>query len=212
MGLRIGRTQGQIRLDHDSKVSGIHAQVDLDNKNQMVLMDQGSSNGIILNSRRVKKVALMPGVIFRIGSTDFKIIEIAEQKVIEFTPILTWKDRLKELLNETEGKNPGPSTPLQTFTPPVLLEFVQGLQAETVYTVAYGPRKAGYSHLDLQLTEPDAPELCFELIPGPGVALLKDHSLGRLSLNRKPCPQEEVPLSEGDTIGIGGTLIRVRYF
>lgn len=210
-GLTIGRTQGQIRLDEDVKASGLHAKVDLDNKEQLILLDQGSSNGLILNNRRVKKVALMPGVTFRVGTTQFQVVELGEEEAQALAPELSWKEKLKELLMDQPGENREIEGTAQTFTPPLMLEFVQGLQAETIMTLAYGPRQAGHAHLDIDLMDPDAPEACFELAPGPGLALLRDRTLGKLTLNGVGCAEEEIPLQEGDTIGIGGTLIRVRY-
>jgi len=56
-GLTIGRKQGHLVLDDDPKVSGLHAKIVLDNKNQFVLIDQDSSNGLILSGRKVKKIA-----------------------------------------------------------------------------------------------------------------------------------------------------------
>ncbi len=73
-GLAIGRKKGDLLLDDDPKVSGLHAKIILDNKNQFVLVDQDSSNGMILSGRKVKKIAMLPGVTFRIGSTHFKVV------------------------------------------------------------------------------------------------------------------------------------------
>ena len=76
-GFTIGRKKGDLILEDDPKVSGTHAKVSIDNKDQFILVDQNSSNGLILNGRKVKKVALMPGVIFTVGQTEFRVTEVA---------------------------------------------------------------------------------------------------------------------------------------
>jgi pSer/pThr/pTyr-binding forkhead associated (FHA) protein len=74
-GLTIGRKQGDLLLEDDPKVSGIHAKIVLDNKNQFILVDQDSANGMVISGRKVKKIAMLPGVTFRIGSTHFRVVQ-----------------------------------------------------------------------------------------------------------------------------------------
>lgn len=209
VGLKIGRREGEILLEEDSKVSGLHAQIEMDNKDRLVLMDQGSANALILNARRVKKVALIPGVTFRVGETLFSVIELDEAEAAIELP-KSWQDIVEEELTARGFENQIRPERGQTFTPVIQLDFLEGVQAETLVTCSYGPRQAGAGHLDIDLLDPEAPDLCFDLIPGPGVALLNDRSQGRLLVNGGP-PSPEQALNEGDQIQIGGTVIKVKY-
>lgn len=209
VGLRIGRREGDILLEQDAKVSGLHAQVEMDNKERLVLMDQGSANAFVLNNRRVKKVALLPGVTFRVGETLMAVREMAED-LPELKVLKSWQDQVVELLSVRTHESRPNHDAGQTFTPVLQLDFQQGVQADTQITCAYGPRQAGVGHLDLELLDPEALDLTFELIPGPGVALFRDCSQGRVTINEQT-PEALQPLREGDLIRIGGTVIQVRY-
>lgn len=209
-GLAIGRREGDILLVDDGKVSGLHGKVELDNKGQQVLIDQGSANGFVINNRRVKKIAMIPGVTFRVGDTGFIAVELSESEAEALAPQKTWRDHLVEALEKSPAENrviPGAAL---TFTPAVQLEFVQGLQTDELVTLGYGPRTAGQGHLDIELKEPEAPEVAFEIHPGPGAALFRDKSGGKILVNSK-APKDNQLLNDGDVIGLGATLIRVRY-
>lgn len=209
-GLTVGRRDTTILLDTDGKVSGLHAKIEADNKGQMVLMDQNSSNGLIINDRRVKKVAMMPGVRFRVGETLMMISE-AEESDLPPPPVLKgWRDEIKESLNLEPPVNRSVLEAHQSFTPPVQLEFRQGLQSEALITLGYGPRLAGQGSLDIELLDPDAPEFAFEIHPGPGTALFRDRSHGKIRVNQQPTSPDQ-PLAEGDLISFGLTVICVHY-
>lgn len=207
-GLRIGRREGEILLEDDPKVSGFHAQIELDNKGQPVLMDQGSANGLVINGRKVKKVAMLPGVTFRVGDTPMIVIEVAPEVADAYRPPKSWLEQLQEYLKGDTGEQ----TPreLLTFTPPVVLDFVQGIQTDQSMVLGYGPRTAGAGDVDIDLHDPEAPPAAFEVLPGPGAALLRDLTGGKILLNRESL-KEDMTLQEGDEISLGGTLIKVRY-
>lgn len=211
VGLRIGRREGEIILEDDPKVSGLHAKIELDNKGQMALQDQGSQNAMVINGRRVKKVALLPGVTFRVGDTPFIVIELAPQEAEAFQPPKTWVDHLRETLRADPGTNRDPDEmPLSTFTPPVVLDFIQGIQADQSMVLGYGPRAAGSGDIDIDLQDPEAPPQAFEILPVPGSALLRDLTGGKVLLNGGPL-MEDSALQEGDEISLGGTIIKIRY-
>ena len=209
-GLRIGRREGEILLPDDSKVSGLHAKIQKDSKGNLALMDLGSANALVLNERRVKKVALIVGVTFRVGETLMVVGEASSSQPAQLINVKSWQDRVQDYLSASLLKNSKDRSFGQTFTPVVKLDFLQGVQAETSLLCAYGPRTAGAGHLDIDLLDPEAPEKCFRILPGPGVAFLEDHSFGRLLVNDLP-PVENQPLTEGDLLRIGGTLIRIGY-
>lgn len=210
-GLTIGRREATILLEDDGKVSGLHAKIEADNKGQMVLMDQNSANGLVINDRRVKKVAIMPGVRFRAGETLFLIAESKDADLPSLQVIKrSWREEVQTLLEADPATNRLVEGAHQPFTPALQLEFRQGLQAETVLTFGYGPRVAGNGSLDIELQDSEAPELAFEIHPGPGTALFRDRSQGKIRVNQQP-PAPDQPLEEGDLISIGLTVICVHY-
>jgi pSer/pThr/pTyr-binding forkhead associated (FHA) protein len=68
-GLTIGRNRrsASFLLD-DPKVSGLHARVD-QVAGALVLVDPGSSNGTYVDSQRVGRCLLVPGLRLTLGST-----------------------------------------------------------------------------------------------------------------------------------------------
>ena len=265
-GMTIGRKQGDLLLDDDPKVSGLHAKIILDNKNQFVLVDQDSSNGLVISGRKVKKIAMLPGVTFRIGGTHFRVIK--EDTAIpnlgvsntnipseapeinsppaekHFTPpefprdpepsyepppifktrdplgkgpkveerelqVKTWKERAEEIFSSREETEPQQFLKLGAFSPALILEFVEGPQTDQSLTVGYGPRQAGFHHLDLDLIDPKLPEKTFDLLPGPGSVEIRDLTGGQMIINGRP--KSSHFLEEGDVIVIGQTKIKVRY-
>lgn len=207
-GLTLGRTKADIIIK-DSKVSGTHAQFALDGKGQFVLVDLDSSNGIHISGRRVKKVALLPGVTFEIGRTQFRVVTVEEQQAGDFSRIITWrnilKDRLASVAEPVENSPPR----LERLSPALKLTFTQGIQADQEIILGYGPRKAGSDSLDIELLDEEAPQEAFELCPGPGMVELKILAKGRVMLNNKTLAS--AMLKDGDVISFGSTLIRVTY-
>jgi len=207
-GHKIGRNRGEIPID-DDKISSEHAQFELDNKGQFVLNDLDSSNGILSGSRRVRKVAMMPGVVFRLGRTAFRVVSAEVSGAKDFARVRTWKENLAEKLPLDWVQNKMPEGAGRPFSPTLQLKFMQGIQADEALLLGYGPRLAGANSLDIDLRDPEAPDLAFEIIPGDGLARIKNHCRNKLTLNNKPIETEI--LQDGDLIRIGGTLIKVNY-
>jgi len=206
-GLTMGRYQTDIEVK-DPKVSSLHARFEVDPKGQFVLLDLDSSNGIHISGRRVKKVALLPGVVFELGRTQFKVFQVDEQVASEFNRIVTWREMLKEQITTLSRLDRPLVQGLQSFSPALRLVFIQGVQTDQEIILGYGPRKAGSVSLDIQLLDGEAPQEAFEIHPHIGTAQIQLKS-GRVKLNDKF--QDLEILKEGDLISFGSTVIRVQY-
>lgn len=207
-GLTLGRSKADIIIK-DGKVSGTHAQFVKDGKGQFVLQDLDSSNGIHISGRRVKKVALLPGVIFELGNTQFKVVTVEEDLALDFSRLITWRSILKDHLSNLDAPESAKSVTLKSFSPALRLQFIQGLQTDEEIILGYGPRSAGSDSLDIELLDEEAPKEAFELHAGPGMVQIKIKALGRVALNNKSVDAEM--LKDGDLISLGNTLIKVSY-
>ncbi|WP_413559230.1 FHA domain-containing protein [Bdellovibrio sp. HCB209] len=207
-GMTLGRSQADIIIK-DPKVSGTHAQVAIDGKGQLVLLDLDSSNGLHIDGRRVKKIALIPGVIFEVGRTEFKVITVEEEQAPDFERLLTWRNIVSVKVPELQIENTEPKKQLERFSPALKLNFIRGIQADEEIILGYGPRMAGADSLDIELLDVDAPRDAFQLVAGPGQVQLKVLATGRVTLNNKKVSAEM--LSDGDMISIGSTVIKVSY-
>ncbi|MGE0763201.1 MAG: FHA domain-containing protein [Bdellovibrionales bacterium] len=243
-GFGIGRSKGDVRLD-DAKASSLHAFV-VETEGRLVLMDNGSKNGLRLHGERVMQITLKDGISFQIGNTDFTVVkEAVKAKSVptpppqpkakikaaepqpgdavlgapEWTltanpvvdPVVRQEDRwnhllasfIEEVLHELKDQ-PKAVAPLH---PAVRLNFIGGLQAETVWTLGYGPRRAGAQSVDLPIFEPGAPEVCFEIIPSPEGVTFRTNHPKEVTVNGQPTRVK--PLEAGDTIAVGATRIEV---
>ncbi len=207
-GKTIGRSHADIVIK-DPKISSTHGEFALDGKGQLVLMDLGSSNGIHINGRRVKKVALLPGVVFELGRTQLRVVTVEENIAVDFGRFVTWRGIVGAQLSTMTIANEKRSVNLQSFSPALKLIFTQGIQADEEIILGYGPRSAGSDSLDIELLDEDAPSQAFELHPGPGMVELKVTATGQVTLNNKSIDAEM--LKDGDLISVGNTRIKVSY-
>jgi pSer/pThr/pTyr-binding forkhead associated (FHA) protein len=211
-GTKIGRTTGEI-LINDPKVSALHAQVEKDGRGQLLLVDRGSSNGLRINNQRVQRVALLPGVKFRIGRTTFKVVELfkdsSPQPAEETSEGTDWRSVLKAQIPRLPSQNHTSSVQILPFLPAIKLTFLEGPQAETSLLLGYGPRQFGADVLDIELQEASAPDLAFELIPEDGSILFKTKHPEQVLLNERSRPSDYI--REGDRIRIGQSLIQISF-
>lgn len=207
-GLQLGRSKGHILID-DPKVSGLHAQIETDAKGQLILVDLDSSNGLLITGRKVKRIALLPGVSFEIGRTQCRIITVEENQARSYARIMTWRTILGESLDGVKISNQTTLRRVLPFSPPLVLNFVQGVQTNDVITIGYGPRTVGGDNLDLELLDPEAPDTAFEIVPTVSGAEIKNLAPTIVKLNNHAFDKES--LTEGDIISVGHTQIRVSY-
>lgn len=207
-GIQIGRSKGHVILN-DSKISGLHAEVQIDARGQLVLIDLDSSNGLIINGRNVKRIALLPGVVFELGRTQLKVFQMEELDAEAYGAVITWRTTLREELPKLEGHNVLPPNPPEPFVAALRLNFIQGVQADQAIVLGYGPRWAGSLSMDVELLDEEAPEKAFVIEPGPGVAFIKSLAPTRVYLNQKLFDKE--PLNDGDQVSFGNTIILVSY-
>jgi pSer/pThr/pTyr-binding forkhead associated (FHA) protein len=212
-GTKIGRTTGEI-LINDPKVSALHAQVERDGRGQLLLVDRGSSNGLRINSQKVQRVALLPGVKFQIGKTTFKVVELFKDQapvVVENSnsSAKDWRSVLKSQIPRLPAQNHTGIVQVLPFSPAVRLSFIEGLQAETSVVLGYGPRQLGADVLDIELQDPESPDIAFELTPDNGQILFSTKYPQKVLLNDQPIPSDHI--KEGDQIRIGRSLIKVAF-
>ncbi len=210
VGLRLGRTVGEIKVP-DAKISSLHAQVERNEKGQLLLIDKGSANGLRMGDAKVSRVLLMLGVNFRIGNTRFRVMEsvTSETGVRGSISALGWKHTLREQVPLIILKNDSQQTQVHPFTPPIELHFLTGIQADDKVQLGYGPRLAGSDVLDIELQEENAPDIAFELVPVSEGVLFKTSYPTLVQLNGQAVSSEV--LKAGDQIQIGSSLIEVNF-
>jgi len=208
-GLRLGRSIGEV-IVQDGKASALHAEVEESGKDQLILVDRDSSNGIKINGQRVKRVALLPGVNFKIGNTLFRVVRLfgeAENSLLKKKPV-GWRDVLLSRVPKIQRQNGPESNLVKPFPAAIELTFLEGPQASHKVIVGYGPRKFGAEVLDVELHDLAAPDVAFEL-DSQGLQILFKTSYPEIVLlNDKSISSDQ--LKSGDRIRIGKSLIEVQ--
>ncbi len=204
----LGRTQADILID-DPKVSSTHAKFVLNEKGNHSLVDLDSSNGLKINGRRVKKISLLPGVVFEIGNTQFRVVLIEDRSapVAAFDKILTWRDKVRQNLGDLITDYPIRSKNI-FYTEQILqLEFLQGVQATEEVYITYLPRRAGFGNIDINLKDTEVPKDAFELIRDNNHIRIRIFSPGLIKINDKAV--SAATLESDDIISFGSTRIKV---
>jgi len=212
-GLKLGRAAADFNLQ-DPKASSKHAEIRLDpaihDRPPFVLFDLESTNGIKIAGVKVKRVELNAGVSFEIGDSSFEVVNREETVIASEAKVEEWRQSLIHLTARAKKNFKKEEIHTQSFRPTLELHFMEGPQADKVFTLGYGPRKIGSASLDLTIEDPAAPETCFEIIPrDDGSALIKTVHRDLVLLNNKRVSTEV--LKTGDVIKLLDSKIVVRF-
>ena len=203
-GATIGRRGTDFVID-DSKISSKHAMIE-SRADGYYVVDAGSSNGIRLGGSKTKEVQLFEGVQIQLGRTVLQVVE-ADIEPSSQVPG-SWIPAVIGLLRRARKNARNEPVPLSPFDPPLLLRVIQGRQTGVEWMVGYGPRDAGSASVDLRIEEPNAPALCFRLIPAGANVSFKTEHPNIVRLNGQEIAG--APVGDGDIIDIENTRIQVR--
>ena len=134
---------------NDSEMQSEHAKVFLDHNFNWKISGLGGSKIRISTDER-DAISLIPGLIFHIGQTGFKVAER------NHPPASEWENVSADFISNMSF-DATDSCDLFFFLLPVQIIFTQGPQAGGIYTLSYGPRILGSNHLDLNLKDPAQP-------------------------------------------------------
>lgn len=216
VGFVVGRTEGDLIVNEDLRLSGRHAFVEALDDGQWQMVDNKSKNGLRVDDTLFEKVPLEIGKVILIGTyyyevTDEKLSEEAAQAAAQAKSghARHWREILTSQIenNLTDIKNEGRA--IAAFHPSIVLDFIRGPQAETRWVLSYGPRSVGSRSLDFPIFEPNAPEVCFVITPSPdGITFQTDHP-DLVTLNGRSVSTEILHIA--DIIKIQDTEIEVDF-
>lgn len=223
-GTGLGRSQGEVLLKDDNKISSLHARVELNSQGKLYLVDQNSANGLKYQGRRVRRILLEPYVEFSVGKTTIKVVtdaKIDASKVVGAGAAASagtktsrpkeehWLDVLKSQTPRLRP-SPGPAPPFGAFQPALELAFKEGVQTDRTVVLTFGPREFGSDTLDFELEDLMAPPVAFRIEPHAEGPVFKTDHPKLVSVNGQALPEKT--LVPGDRIRIGQTLIVIGYY
>jgi len=196
-GLIFGRRTNDL-VFADDLIGDSHAILMIDHRNTWNI-ECLEPNLVRIGLSELKRIALIPGLVFHFGQTGFKVVEKGEAQAISWsTGLINW---LKE--NTAPKKN----SDIFFFLKPVRLTFVQGPQFEEFLTIAYGPRVLGFNNLDLNLTDPTAPNQVARFFQVGEQAYIENLCGDKALINSKSFDQH--PIQDDDQLKIGSTIIEL---
>jgi hypothetical protein len=199
-GLKLGATIDGLSFK-DSELSDFSAEVFFDEKNRSIIRCLGSSK-IRLGLDEVEQISLLPGLVFHLGQTGFKVTLYHSKETSG-----TWRNNLMDWLEDNLPEDNQPNPDFFFFLRPVRLFFTQGPQYEEVYTLSYGPRELGFNNLDIALNEPSLPEKVVRFFQVADQAYVENLCGDLATINGKVFDQK--PLVSGDILKVGSNAIEM---
>lgn len=195
-GLQIG--QNAPYGFNDSQIATLHAVLAFDGKNTWFLECLAPLK-LRLGTVEVPRAAMLPGLVFHLGQTGFKVVEKAKLAYD------SWDEGMKDWLSHYPGQRMG--TEFFFFPIPLRLTFIQGTQFEEFYTLSYGPRVMGYNNLDLNIKDPSTPHTAAKFFQVGTQAYVENLCGELLKLNGVNFDQH--PIQDGDKLTVASSVIEV---
>lgn len=151
---------------HDPKMKTPHAQIDLDHNFSWKINALGGHK-IRTGNAEVTTISLIPNLIFNIGGTGFKVLD----RLLPSSA--NWETISADFIDSLHITN-RLSSDFFFFLNPVQISFIQGPQADDIYTLSYGPRVMGYNQLDINIKDPNMPHEYFKFTQLGDKVLIED--------------------------------------
>lgn len=198
-GLILGSQSDSYRFN-DKQMLGQHAVLTYDQKNTWNIECLDGSK-LRLGSVEQARAALLPGLIFHLGQTGFKVIHK------ELPRGMSWKEALKDWLNKNPGQNI--ETTMFFFLHPIRLNFVQGPQFGDFFTLSYGPRELGYNSLDIALKDPSSPLMAVRFLQIGDTIFIENFCANLALINGQHFNQHVI--HDGDLLTVGTSVIELSF-
>ncbi|HEX4925777.1 MAG TPA: FHA domain-containing protein [Bdellovibrionales bacterium] len=202
-GLSFGRSKADVNL-RDPKVSNKHAQI-AEVDGELVLVDQGSTNGIKVDGKKLPEVVLRPGLKMLLGTTEVEVTQ--ELDADEDMSLEEWRRSVLRTMAKASGYVETNVPVLKAFHKPVGIEFEDaGVKHSRIF--GYGPRRVDPFSLELDVDVPASPGIFFELIPeGDKSVRFRTPHPDFVRLNGVPVDADV--LKDGDIINVQDVELKV---
>jgi pSer/pThr/pTyr-binding forkhead associated (FHA) protein len=208
--ITLGRRQADVLLD-DPRASGAHAEIRREGKKHR-LVDLGSTNGTLLNQKKVREAILSDQDVIEIGSTVlcyFADIRDFHGEADEMThsqkkPAPKKVPEFQELSRVTEWSTTSKKIPIHQIS----LEVIQGEDLGRQMDFQKIQVSIGRTGCDLTLSDRDLSRkhCMIETLSRSSIFVKDLNSTNGTFLNGDPIKTSR--LQSGDLIGIGSTIIR----
>lgn len=187
----------------DGEMHTNHAQVVLDSSFSWKINGL-SGNKLRVSTEEVSSISLIPGLVFHIGQTGFKVVERPLPDKAD------WETRAVNFLENPKWIEIPPQE-FFFFLRSIQLIFIQGPQTGESYTLSYGPRYLGFNNLDINLKDPLFPHQLIKFSQiGDSVSIENLSETDNLiQINKEVFKKHK--LKNGDQIYFGSNIIEIRF-
>ena len=196
-GLILGKTQEELSFD-DPEMFASHAVINYSAQKSWNIECLAPSK-MRLGTGEVVSASLIPGLIFHLGQTGFKVVERIPKM------LGPWKEALRHWLEAFQPRKT--ATEIFFFLHPIRLIFVRGPQLEEAYTLSYGPRELGYNNLDLNIQDPSAPRRVARFFQVGDQSYIENLCGDRATINGAAFDQHRI--SKGDLLRVSSCVIEL---
>lgn len=198
-GLILGAESDLFHFE-DSQMLGQHAVLTYDQKNAWNIEGLGEGK-LRIGSNEQPRANLLPGLIFHLGQTGFKVMHKELPKGV------SWKQALSEWIASNAFSNQ--KTNLFFFLRPLRLKFVQGPQYGEFYSLSYGPREMGYNNFDIELKDPSSPILAVRFLQVGDTIYIENFCANQALINGQHFDQHVI--QEGDLLTVSTSVIELSF-
>lgn len=186
----------------DQEMQTNHASISLDH-NLSWKINGLNGNKIRVGSEEIASVSLIPGLIFNIGQTGFKVVQRS------LPEHYGWEKRAVEFLQSPQWVEIPPKE-FFFFLKSVQVVFTQGPQSGETYTLSYGPRFLGFNNLDINIKDPtQAHQIIKFTQAGDSIVIENINDSPDVQINKQPFKQHHI--NNNDQISFGSNIIEIRF-
>lgn len=184
----------------DEEMGNKHASVHIDSDLSWNIMCL-DNNKMRVGLGETTKISLIPGLIFHLGQTGFKVVEKPKLN------LEGWEEGLTDWMSEQSWEQK--QTDFFFFLYPVRMTFLSGPQSDEFFTISYGPRTMGFNSFDLNIKDPSQPKEILRFYQIGETAYI-ENLVGGLQSDKVLVNKNRFdhhPISDGDRIQFGPHLI-----
>lgn len=207
-GAIVGELSGDIQIK-DSKINDLRCIIQHQGGGKYALFSQRNDSPLKINDRIVKKVSLLPGVLFSFGATPIKVIYVDQVEAEKIAQKELWLNELTKIIRDLSfDKFKGNIKP-DVINQPITIEFTMGPLLNEIHEIGYLPRVFGTAQIGFDLLDLSLPREVFQLSAEKNHIFVSHLSSIPVFVNDKKI-ETKTQLKIDDRVTCGNTEIRIR--
>ncbi len=207
-GSTIGDTAADIRIN-DCHINNLECVIKQQNGGRFAIFSQRNDSPLRINDRAVKKVSLLPGVLFMFGLTPIKVILIEQVEAKKLAQKNTWINELSKIVSDLSFENNKEMVKHDLMKKPIHIEFTMGPLLYEIHEIGYLPRVFGTAQIGFDLQDLSLPREVFQLTAEKNHIFVSHLSSIPVFVNDKKI-ETKTQLKIDDRLTCGNTEIRIR--